>query len=147
MYTIKRSTQTVSSLTIEGGIVRDAVTPCIPTIKTSSVRGNSEQTTYLFRHENASGSARNTGVPMQRSDPMQCTDCGKNCRKMQKHHVPPRCEGGTETIPLCYKCHKARHVKHNDFVRWGRKGGKRTAYLYPYIWQRNLKNQESPWVL
>ena len=66
-----------------------------------------------------------------------CSDCGRKTT-IELHHEPPRCEGGTETIPLCRRCHMARHVRCNDFARWGQRGGQKTA-ANPANWKRNLK--------
>jgi hypothetical protein len=66
-----------------------------------------------------------------------CADCSKR-RASENHHVIPRCEGGTETIPLCRSCHVARHVRESDFARWGQLGGKKTA-ANKMNWIVNLK--------
>lgn len=74
----------------------------------------------------------------------RCADCGKRC-KPQKHHDPPKCEGGTNTIDLCRRCHVRRHCANNDWARWGQKGGKQTA-KDPNNYRRNLKQyQRPPW--
>lgn len=70
-----------------------------------------------------------------------CADCGKRCL-VQQHHEPPRCEGGTATIPLCRPCHVERHCRANDWARRGRKGGVATA-RNPLNWYRNLKQYRS----
>jgi hypothetical protein len=70
-----------------------------------------------------------------------CVDCCKR-RARENHHVIPRCEGGTETIPLCRECHVARHVKENEWARWGQKGGKKTA-KNKMNWIPNLKQYRS----
>lgn len=67
-----------------------------------------------------------------------CTDCGCLTSRLDFHHEPPRCEGGTRTVPLCRDCHVARHSERGDWKRWGRKGGQRTA-ANPENWMRNLK--------
>ena len=39
------------------------------------------------------------------------------------HHPRPRSEGGTETVPVHERCHRAHHSANGDFARWGRQGG------------------------
>lgn len=68
---------------------------------------------------------------------MVCVDCGAS-ENIDYHHVVPKSEGGTETIPLCKTCHRERHKRQGDFARWGRKGGKKTA-ANPLNWLKNLK--------
>lgn len=67
-----------------------------------------------------------------------CADC-KQWAYVQLHHEPVAwSEGGNETIHLCPRCHRSRHSQRNDWARWGRIGGLRTAQN-PANWQRNLK--------
>jgi hypothetical protein len=42
-----------------------------------------------------------------------CFECGKPAQN--RHHVVPKCKGGTKTIPLCLECHGKVHDK--DMVR------------------------------
>jgi hypothetical protein len=66
-----------------------------------------------------------------------CQDCNKKCY-VEKHHEPPKSEGGTEKIPLCHKCHVGRHCAANHWAMWGQRGGRKTAQT-PANWRRNLK--------
>lgn len=42
-----------------------------------------------------------------------CFECGKPAQ--HRHHVIPKCKGGTKTVPLCLECHGKVHDK--DMVR------------------------------
>lgn len=70
-----------------------------------------------------------------------CIDCNQYTTIEQHHYPIPRCEGGTNTISLCKKCHIARHVQANDFARYGQKGGKVTG-ANPANYKRNLKQYQ-----
>jgi hypothetical protein len=77
------------------------------------------------------------GASSSRKKRATCADCGHRCY-VEEHHEPPRCEGGTETVPLCHTCHIARHCRRSDFARWGQRGGKATAQN-PLNWLPKLK--------
>jgi hypothetical protein len=40
---------------------------------------------------------------------MKCFECGADAD--QRHHVVPKCRGGTATVPLCGQCHGKCHSK------------------------------------
>ena len=60
---------------------------------------------------------------------MTCCFCGEpvSRRTLNRHHLTPKSEGGTETAPAHKRCHVRHHSKLNQFAEWGRKGGETTA--------------------
>jgi hypothetical protein len=66
---------------------------------------------------------------------LKCVKCGNLAD--HRHHVIPRCQGGTLVVPICALCHRRHHSENGDFARWGRLGGKVTA-LNPEHWKANL---------
>lgn len=72
-----------------------------------------------------------------------CAHCEK-LKYGEEHHITPKCKGGTKTIFLCHNCHRIDHIKKDDFVNWGRKGGKTTG-ADPANWKRNLKQFRDNW--
>ena len=74
---------------------------------------------------------------------MTCCFCGKpvSRRTLNRHHLIPKSEGGTETAPAHKRCHVKHHSQQSDYQRWGRKGGQTTAQrLY---WIFNLRAPRS----
>ncbi len=71
---------------------------------------------------------------------IKCAHCGRRIAT-EVHHPLPRCYGGQNTPdnqePLCFHCHKQAHASKGDWQRWGRTGGKRTAWNAAN-WMRNL---------
>lgn len=48
--------------------------------------------------------------PLRHDDsPLVCALCGRTVSRVSKHHLIPKSEGGTETVPLCAPCHKTLH--------------------------------------
>ena len=44
----------------------------------------------------------------------ECFECGATADHNHNHHVVPKSKGGTQTVPLCEKCHGLVHDK--DFM-------------------------------
>jgi|GEM_PF-2311476 len=88
--------------------------------------------------------ARPTGDDKGQEKGAHCHFCRKPvCRRdLNQHHVIPKSEGGTETAPAHRKCHVKHHSRQNDYQRWGRMGGLKTASLM--IWIFNLKRGRRP---
>lgn len=42
--------------------------------------------------------------------PSRCALCEREVAQLTDHHLVPRSEGGTETVPLCHPCHKSVHA-------------------------------------
>jgi hypothetical protein len=73
------------------------------------------------------------------SNTTKCAFCDKPLVHYHEHHYPvAKCEGGTQTIRICPKCHIEYHSGNGDFKKWGSKGGQKTA-ANPENWKRNLK--------
>lgn len=39
-----------------------------------------------------------------------CALCGRDVAALTVHHLVPKSHGGTETVPLCFPCHKTIHA-------------------------------------
>jgi hypothetical protein len=71
---------------------------------------------------------------------MNCYFCNRRIRAgtLNNHHLTPKCEGGTETVPTHKSCHIAYHSTQGDFTSWGRVGGQLAAITRR--WAFYLKN-------
>jgi hypothetical protein len=58
------------------------------------------------------------------------------------HHPAYKSNGGKKVEPAHKACHIDFHSSQNDFVEWGRKGGKETAARGWWIF--NLKRGKNP---
>ncbi len=46
---------------------------------------------------------------MKEPDNYQCGLCGRDVRRVTRHHIVPKSEGGKQTVDLCCACHKTLH--------------------------------------
>ena len=44
-----------------------------------------------------------------KDEPLACTLCGRTVGRVTLHHLVPKSEGGSLTVPLCSACHKTLH--------------------------------------
>jgi hypothetical protein len=74
----------------------------------------------------------------------RCALCGKPITRADRanaHHPRPRSEGGTATVPVHERCHRAHHANNGDFARWGRQGGLLSSLDMHFLF--TLKNVRS----
>jgi hypothetical protein len=60
---------------------------------------------------------------------MRCYFCNRAIApdELHQHHVIPKSEGGTATVPSHKTCHIAHHRSKGHFRAWGSVGGKLSA--------------------
>ena len=60
---------------------------------------------------------------------MTCYFCDLPIGKgdLNNHHVTPKSEGGTATVPTHKSCHVTHHSSQGHFRRWGKRGGQISA--------------------
>jgi hypothetical protein len=60
---------------------------------------------------------------------MTCYFCNRRIRAgdLNNHHVKPRSEGGTATVPTHKSCHVTHHSSQGHFSHWGKTGGQISA--------------------
>ena len=83
-----------------------------------------------------------------------CENCGIQTRNIHYHHLTPRCQGGDDSpdnlVALCPSCHRQHHSEQGDFVRWGRRGGQKTAQNLHFLFhlkQFTTHKARKAWVL
>lgn len=47
--------------------------------------------------------------PIKSPITQRCALCGREVVRLSKHHMIPKSQGGTETVPLCSPCHSTLH--------------------------------------
>ena len=60
---------------------------------------------------------------------MTCYFCKRRIRvaDLNHHHVIPKCQGGTATVPTHKFCHITHHRSEGHFRSWGSSGGQLSA--------------------